>query len=898
MQIAQPNFLQINSLGSKDPNNINLQNTLQEWVAPEHRTQDIDPGRNIETGAVASPEGDTWDATPNHPIIQGFQNLFNSESAKTKFDYPHVQNFLFDVDNTVKGSAGIFRENQQGLSPFGTDIDGKPLHAFDEMRNSNDFSLGKNRLYNTGSIVQQLGVFDHPDDADRFAKTTNLSSDANFMGRVEGLQSQGNTKGAVDTILNELGHPSLDDIAGSPDPKRSYGVAFAAYNYAQNSEKMSPAQRSLSLSTMGLTAYQFKDGTDLSSRPVIKHPDGSTALSVGDALGMAGAGVDIFSLQKNWDQMDTMQRLTYGKGTASQMVATGQRLGLLGNPALGGASVPHTDAQLGQAGFTSIPSAGIGAITGHGDALPDGYEVVGSGQKPGQVIAVPKGLSYSTATINGTNEIRSLNAADGVRKAGTGAFKVASQWLPMQSKVLNARGTSFASGLGQSGVMQDPYLTSAMVTTSVFGNTTNKRSNLATGIDAIKTGAQVVKGVDALNSGTAGTGVPYVGIATSAAKGVGILASDASGEDKATALRRTGEDATAAYFTAGLSSAAQTIDRQYLGGKGEKTREKLDAINPITQVEDKVTGKVIDTATGAISKAPGAFGGKSKEQSGRDKGRGLFKDITDGNWAVTLSDGSKADIGIDGHGGQHEFRFPEKDPNNVGRSLNAYDVDYTNDLDFSANMMTNSLARLVAGGKGDSIDQVGGQMANASLGKVGFGKDMTEENFNYVRDNVRGFFFKKGIQTKEDAYALMNQQFGTGRISEMDQMAMQQGINMVFEDDGFGKANVLMAGRQKGLEVAGEIPKAPGPNFDVHHIMPATPSIDPGRNISGPEIDPGRNIDPGYTMTADQVADETDKFPEAMLKFNPGTYGGNANTDAFTKSIIKYDDQYRQKRAT
>jgi len=106
------------------------------------------------------------------------------------------------------------------------------------------------------------------------------------------------------------------------------------------------------------------------------------------------------------------------------------------------------------------------------------------------------------------------------------------------------------------------------------------------------------------------------------------------------------------------------------------------------------------------------------------------------------------------------------------RPLSAYDVDYTNDLDFSSNMMTNALMRMVAGGKGTPIDQVAGQLGNAALGKVGFGQDMTEENFNYVRDNVRGFYFKQGIQTKEDAYALSNQMFAEGRIAEVDLVAM------------------------------------------------------------------------------------------------------------------------------
>jgi hypothetical protein len=882
MQAIKKPFLQISPLGSKDPSNRSVLSSYSEYMKNNGNTlvtadlavrpdgtqgpsQSLDLNTGVQTNFMAD-----WDESPNHPIIQNFQNLFSVPGLKDKIDDPEVQNFLFDFDNTIKGSAGVFREPQQGISDFGADVDGKPLYTFDDMRNSNDFELGKNRLYNFGSILQQLGAVDDDEDADRLAKFTNISSDPNFMGRIEGLQLQGDTKGAVNTILTELGQPALDNIGEASDPKRAYGLAFAAYNYAANSEKLSPSQKSLALSTMALSSYKFKDGSDLASRALIKDENGKTAFSVGDATALAGSGIDVFGLQKNWDQIDLVQRLTYGKGTASQMAATGQRIGLLGNPALGGASVALTDAELGQAGFTAVPSAGIGAITGDGQALPQGYEVIGAGQKPGQVIAVPKGLSYSSATINGANEIRSLNAADGVRKAGSGAFKVANGWLPTNSNTLNSRGTSFASGLGQSGVMQDPYLLSSMVTASVFGNTTRKQAKQEEGIkpgQAISAGRQI----GSMLGGSGG--------------GPGVLLSDGSIIAEGAAIPEGATavgsaplpgGAGAALPIAGVIGLADVIKNDRKGARGIIQGGASGA------AAGSYFGPYGTAIGGAIGAGVGVYntfsGGKSEEQQGRDQGRKLFEDITDGNWKVTLSDGSLADIGTDGKGGQHEFRFPDKDPNNVGRPLSAYDVDYTNDLDFSASMMTSALTRLVAGGKGTSIDQVAGQLANASLGKVGFGQDMTEENFAYVRDNVRGFFFKKGIQTKEDAYALMNQQFATGRISEVDQIAMQQGINMAFDEGAFDTANILMAGRQKGLEVAGELPKAPGPNFDIKRRTPLPVESTP--------------MDSPLEQEAAEQKELTSVDFE--FQFNAGTYGGNKNTDIFSKSIIRYQDQNRR----
>lgn len=821
-------FLQITPLGSADPNNAQLASnylkvgkTNDAGFDPANR-EGVSQNINLKVGSPTSIK-DIWDSSPNSPIIQGFQNLFSDPKHAENYNHPEIQNHLFDVDNTVKGTAGVFRTPQQGLSSFGSDIDGKPLHTFDAIRNSDDFTLGKNRLYTAGSVLQQLGSFEHPDDSDKFAKITHLSGDPNFMGRIEGLKSQGDTKGAVNTILTEFGHPELDNIHGSEDHKRSSALAFAAYNYAENAEKFSPSQKSLALSTMGMMSYKFKDGTDLSSKALIKDENGKTAFSTGDAMALAGSGIDVFSLQKNWDQIDVLQRLTYGKGTASQMAATGQRMGLLGDPAMGGVSVKQTDAQLGQAGFTSVPSAGNGAITGDGRALPQGYEVVGAGQKPNQVVAVPQGLSHTTATINGSTEIRSLNAADGVRKASTGAFKVANNWLPTDKNTLNSRGTSFASGLGQSGAMNDPYLRSSVAATSVYGNTVNTK---------------------------------------------------VSKEDVGT-IRRAAENATLNVASAGLSGKVQQADQLLTGGKLEAAREKIQGADPLLMGEDKLGAAVLNKVLPAIE---GGFGGKSDEQQSRDQMRklGVTNGLVNGSdFTVQLSDGTTADVGVDGHGGQHEFRDPSKSQGE-NRSLNSYDVDYTNNLDYSANMMTSALSRMMAGGKGTSIDQFGGQLGNAALGKVGFGQDMSEENFNYVRDNVRGFYFKQGVQTKEDAYALINQMAGTGRITEVDQVAMQQGVNMVFDDNAYDTANVLLSGRDKGIQVAAQIPKAPGPNF-----LGGGPKPVP-RPVAQPEGNDG--VIPSVTP-----------YP---LVFQAGSYGGNSNTSAFTNSIIKYHDTVLNKKSS
>ncbi len=335
------------------------------------------------------------------------------------------------------------------------------------------------------------------------------------------------------------------------------------------------------------------------------------------------------------------------------------------------------------------------------------------------------------------------------------------------------------------------------------------------------------------------------------------------------AIRRAGENAVVNYATGGVSGQIQKADQALTGGKGEQLREKIQSLDPLQQATDKLGAKALNKA---MDFSASNFGGKSESQAGRDSVRklGVQSGLIDkNNWTVTLSDGSTADVGKDGGAEGHKFTDESK-IRGENRELHPYDVDYTNDLDFASSMMTSALVRMMSGGKGKPIDQVGGQLANAALGKVGFNQEMTEENFAYVRDNARGFFFKQGIQTKEDAYALSNQMFAEGRLTEMDTISMQQGINMAFDENGFDTAASLAVGRWKGLDVATEIPSSPGPNYDVRKPSTKFPTEGQIESVDMPEQAP----------------------PEDDLQMNSGTYGGNANTDIFTKSIIKYKDPW------
>lgn len=134
-----------------------------------------------------------------------------------------------------------------------------------------------------------------------------------------------------------------------------------------------------------------------------------------------------------------------------------------------------------------------------------------------------------------------------------------------------------------------------------------------------------------------------------------------------------------------------------------------------------------------------------------------------------------------------------------------YEINFEEDLDYTAGMAGISLSRLVAGSTNKPVDQVGNGFGNAFLGKAGSGADFTPSNFNTVMSNARAQYSKAGVKTKEEMLALANTMFSEGRINDFDYATMQQTAKLVFDND-FTTASKLMAGRKQGTEMAGETP--------------------------------------------------------------------------------------------
>lgn len=141
-------------------------------------------------------------------------------------------------------------------------------------------------------------------------------------------------------------------------------------------------------------------------------------------------------------------------------------------------------------------------------------------------------------------------------------------------------------------------------------------------------------------------------------------------------------------------------------------------------------------------------------------------------------------------------------------TLNPYDIDYTNDMDYVSGMAGTTFARLIGGGANKTTDQLGGAYGNAFLGKVGTGNQLTKDNFDTAMTNARAQYSKNGIKSKEDMQALANQLYAQGRITDFDHGVMNQTASMMF-DNNYNLAQTLMGGRGKGINTAGQTPGGP-----------------------------------------------------------------------------------------
>lgn len=618
------------------------------------------------------------------------------------------------ISDRALNGAGLSHKEKPGYQFVGYDSSGRKVYG-DPKLLSNNINAGKDKVGYVSSLLKTIGVANQK-DATTLDYIGAAASDGIFLNNLYQLKQQGDAKGFVNAIAQKLKKPV---IAEFKDPQNKAGVraGFQAWNMFSNWDKMSNAQRSLSVAQLGLDTYEFADGTNLRKKqiidPVFKGGKVVTpGLNVGQALQLASTGVSVVETVSNWNDLSAMGKVVGGARTVSDVINSAKMMGFID-----------------QNGAVKMNGPQVNA----GTAQTGAYSTIGT---------------YANYALGGLGGL--------------------------------AAGAQLYEAWGKGGTNQEKAEATA---------------------GAINTGTAAAA---QLGSETAKEALPYLNYALTAYHGAKTLFSgDLTPEQKATMMRKQGEDLALGVGTMGVGTLVQAFDRQFLGGQTDKLRSKIDKISPDKIIADKINSKII----GRLTKGQG----KNEGQVLRDNVRGQFHQVGlvgKDDYMMALPDGATADFGVDGHGNKHSWSAPDKRMQaEKGRGdLYAYDIDYTNDMDFAAGMGGIALSRMISGGAALPVDQVGGQIGNASLGKVGHGAAFTEDNFNSVMQNQRAIYAKSGIDSAEKMNDVLNLMEAQGRLKGAELAAARQSTVMVFDqDNGYNTARQLMAGRWSGIQALDEI---------------------------------------------------------------------------------------------
>lgn len=199
---------------------------------------------------------------------------------------------------------------------------------------------------------------------------------------------------------------------------------------------------------------------------------------------------------------------------------------------------------------------------------------------------------------------------------------------------------------------------------------------------------------------------------------------------------------------AGYAAGAYTGGQQISGAM-----KTFDSDKKLSGTEQVALATMTGGASFLVNPAKKLFGGKGIQKEGKRRESSL---------------GSLADMGIDTEltFGDRGFRNSSAAIGGQDKPLRDYEVDYTNDLDYVAGMAGINLSRLTHGKSDKATDQAGNYLGNKFLSGVGFGKDLTQENFNKTMEGARADYSKAGIQNKDDYLTLANKAFADGRMDD------------------------------------------------------------------------------------------------------------------------------------
>ena len=404
----------------------------------------------------------------------GGESLGSDFTSATGIEPNSVSNGAIVRSSAALGTAGISYQPGNEMAPIGVDNSGRQVYGSIPLMQSPDTSMGESLVNTVKSTLDPMGVFSN-EESSAMDKIAVAAGDASLIAQLTAQHVAGDTEGFVSTLVNTFGRNAVKANADSPEAKAGVDAAVTAYQLSQNWDRMSGAQKSMGLAALGMQTYRSATGKSLAEQAIVKPVLDDVGkvvqpgLSVGQGMALFSAGYNTYSLVKNWNQLNTLQKVAAGSGNAAQIAQLAKQFNLLGSGTTG-AAVQVTEQQLAAQGFQAAPELGIGAIEGAaGSQVPEGYSVIA--QTADKVTAVP---TANAASAEGANTVatEALGQAAGAASVALGAKQVYAGWgQGGKSGQINGAigGSAIAAGLYSMGAT-NPYVLAGVVAASYLAN--------------------------------------------------------------------------------------------------------------------------------------------------------------------------------------------------------------------------------------------------------------------------------------------------------------------------------------------------------------------------------------------------------------------------------------------
>lgn len=956
-----------------------------------------------ESGSVSSPEVSAgndmpaFDVNYNDGSLAAARSFTNTAGLDTAEGNKTVTKEVLEAEvpsTAVLASAGMSTQPQPGYFKAGYNSNGQAVYSNTSMSKSSDMTAGGEYVSTVRQVLEPTGIYSS-EDAATWDRMTNSIDDPEYLRELSAYYNRGDSEGFMNSLTQRFSNTDLNSIRNDPKNKAGVAAARSAYNLYDNWDKMSAAQKTMGIAGMALQGYQFSTGENLGNKYVIKPTDGNKGLTVGQTMSMLSQGINVYGIIQNWDELNDVQRVTYGTGTAAQVAQTAQRYGFLGS-GTNNAAVPNISAEkLSSMGWSSAADQGVGAITAaQGSKVPDGYVVVDS-TSTGQQVAIPEANASTNinwgqaagAAAQGVQAYDAYNRGDyagagvygtsaGVNAAAAAGSTTAASYVPYVNTAVaaynvgntladdNLSNKEKASRAQQTAMLYvaDIYsfglasVADAAIRKAAPGFAAKHDKYYAKYNPGVQIGAEILDSFDGskgrdqqvrdklrdhfekiglasknqagsheieladgskfdigrdgnekltnsygeerhyydadLNDPKAREGIGYTqGVAA-------ILSGQGEGKQKdyvtgmfTNAVTSNGdarENAKHIYAKAGLDrdSALGIISQMEADEKAKMKPETAQALRngiidlfgdenlpeefktpnrlatqeeqsiaeigrgpAMVEYSDKIpakgregiyrnwgstdyvgnkrgsvggdatvagTFKMGDSNgyTGASLTSIGTLGTRMKQSENADIAQvesGWKKSgLTDSNMQIQLADGRKVPIA----GREVPSDRKPTNPNRLAKAdsgkvdLKSHEIDYTNDLDYTSGVISTAFNRILLGGSADNIDVASGRLANAALANVGFGKEMSPQNYNKMLANQRAQFSKVGIADAKDAKALANQAYAENRINATQLYQAHKAFDLVFSDNSYEAARGLLAGRDRAIQVIDSRPNS------------------------------------------------------------------------------------------